>query len=261
MWSTPSQDYQDAFDDTPADARAIGYGKFYCASLSGVVYAYDIQTGDLAWRYEATDPYSEYLFGNTWWLKPLFVTDGRIYVAHLEHSPIDPRPRGGPFICLNATDGTEIFRINGAFRQTRWGGRGIIGDSIIATMDTYDQRVYAIGKGASATTLTASPKVVARGSSLVLEGTVMDASPGTKDLDVQLRFPSGVPAISDADMSEWMLYVYKQFEMPENATGVEVVFNLVNSTGHILDMDRTKTDATGTFSYVFYLTKKAHSKS
>jgi len=256
MWSTPSQGYQDAFDDTPADARAIAYGKFYCASLSGVVYAYDIQTGDLAWRYEATDPYSEYLFGNTWWLKPLFVTDGKIYVAHLEHSPIDPRPRGGPFICLNATDGTEIFRINGAFRQTRWGGRGIIGDSIIATMDTYDQRVYAIGKGASATTLTASPKVVARGSSLVLEGTVMDASPGTKDLDVQLRFPSGVPAISDADMSEWMLYVYKQFEMPENATGVEVVFNLVNSTGHILDMDRTKTDATGTFSYVFYPDKE-----
>ncbi len=256
MWSTPSQGYQDAFDDTPADARAIAYGKFYCASLSGVVYAYDIQTGDLAWRYEATDPYSEYLFGNTWWLKPLFVTDGKIYVAHLEHSPIDPRPRGGPFICLNATDGTEIFRINGAFRQTRWGGRGIIGDSIIATMDTYDQRVYAIGKGASATTLTASPKVVARGSSLVLEGTVMDASPGTKDLDVQLRFPSGVPAISDADMSEWMLYVYKQFEMPENATGVEVVFNLVNSTGHILDLDRTKTDATGTFSYVFYPDKE-----
>jgi len=29
MWSTPSQSYQDAFDDTPADARAIAYGKFY----------------------------------------------------------------------------------------------------------------------------------------------------------------------------------------------------------------------------------------
>jgi len=252
MWSAPSQSYQDAFDDTPADARAIAYGKFYCASLSGVVYAYDIQTGDLAWKYEATDPYSEYLFGNNWWLKPLFITDGKIYVAHLEHSPIDPRPRGGPFICLNATDGTEIFRINGAFRQTRWGGRGIIGDSIIATMDTYDQRVYAIGKGASATTLTASPKVVAKGTSVVIEGTVMDVSPGTKDIDMQLRFPSGVPAISDEDMSEWMLYVYKQFEMPEDATGVTVVFNWVDSEGVWHDMDRTKTDATGTFSYVWH---------
>ncbi len=260
MWSTPTQDYQDAFDDTPADARAIAYGRFFCASLSGVVYAYDIQTGDLLWKYEATDPYSEYLFGNNWWLKPLFITDGKIYVAHLEHSPIDPRPRGGPFICLNATtdnpEGEVIFRINGAFRQTRWGGRGIIGDSIIATMDTYDQRVYAIGKGASFTTLTASPKVVAKGSSIVIEGTVMDASPGTKDTDLQLRFPKGVPAISDEDMSEWMLYVYKQFEMPENATGVEVVFNLVNSTGHLLDLDRTKTDTSGTFSYSWHPDKE-----
>jgi len=251
MWSTPSQAYQDAFDDTPASARAIAYGKFYSASVSGIVYCYDIHSGEELWRYEATDPYSEYLFGNTWWLKPLFITDGKIYVAHLEHSPIDPRPRGGPFICLNATDGTEIFRINGAFRQTRWGGRAIIGDSIIATMDTYDQRVYAIGKGPSATTVTATPKVAAKGSSVVIEGTVMDVSPGTEDTGMKLRFPNGVPAISDANMSEWMLYVYKQFEMPKDVTGVTVVFNLVNSTGHVLDLDRTKTDASGQFSYVW----------
>jgi len=251
MWSTPTQDYQDAFDDTPADARAIGYGKFYCASLSGVVYAYDIQTGDLAWKYEATDPYSEYLFGNNWWLKPLFVTDGKIYVAHLEHSPIDPRPRGGPFICLNATDGTEIFRINGAFRQTRWGGRGIIGDSIIATMDTYDQRVYAIGKGASVTTVTVSPKIVAKGSTILIEGTVMDVSPGTKDTGMQLRFPNGVPAVSDESMSDWMLHVYKQFEIPADVTGVEVVFNWVDSDGGWHDLYRTTTDMSGTYSYAW----------
>jgi hypothetical protein len=252
MWSTPSQDYMDAFDDTPASARAIAYGKFYSASVSGIVHCYDIQTGDELWTYEAADPYSEYLFGNNWWLKPLFITDGKIYVATLEHSPIDPRPRGGPFICLNATDGTEIFRINGAFRQTRWGGRAIIGDSIIATMDTYDQRVYAIGKGASATTVTATPKVAAKGTGIVIEGTVMDVSPGTKDTDMQLRFPKGVPAISDEDMSDWMLYVYKQFEMPEDATGVTVVFNWVDSEGVWHDLYRTNTDTSGTFSYVWY---------
>jgi outer membrane protein assembly factor BamB len=260
MWSAPSQDYMDAMDDTPASARAIAYGRFYSASVSGIVYCYDIQSGDLLWEYKAVDPYSEYLFGNNWWLKPLFITDGKIYVATLEHSPIDPRPRGGPCICLNATtdnpEGEVIWRANGLFRQTRWGGRAVIGDSIIATMDTYDQRVYGIGKGASVTTLTASPKVVARGSSLVIEGTVMDVSPGTQATDVQLRFPAGVPAISDEDMSDWMLYVYKQFEKPEDATGVEVVFNLVNSTGHVLDLDRTTSDASGQFSYVFNTDKE-----
>jgi len=81
---------------------------------------------------------------------------------------------------------------------------------------------------------------------------VMDVSPGTKDIDMQLRFPKGVPAISDEDMSEWMLYVYKQFEMPENATGVTVVFNWVDSEGVWHDLDRTKTDTSGTFSYSWH---------
>jgi hypothetical protein len=255
MWSTPSQNYMDAMDDTPASARAIAYGRFYSASVSGIVYCYDIQSGELLWEYKAVDPYSEYLFGNNWWLKPLFITDGKIYVATLEHSAIDPRPRGGPFICLNATtdnpEGEVIWRANGLFRQTRWGGRAIIGDSVIATMDTYDQRVYGIGKGASAMTLSASSQIISKGDSLMLEGTVMDVSPGTKELAMQLRFPNGVPAISDEDMSDWMLYVYKQFKEPEEATGVEVVFNLVNSTGHILDLDRTTSDKSGQFSYVF----------
>jgi hypothetical protein len=256
MWSTPSQYYMDAFDDTPASARAIAYGKFYSASVSGIVHCYDIQTGDELWTYEASDPYSEYLFSNNWWLKPLFITDDKIYVATLEHSPIDPRPRGGPFICLNATDGTEIFRINGAFRQTRWGGRAIIGDSIIATMDTYDQRVYAIGKGQSAITVSAPDTAQPVGTPILMKGTVMDVSPGTKDIDMQLRFPNGVPAISDESMSDWMLYVYKQFEMPENATGVEVVFNAINSTGHWLDMDRTKTDTSGQFKLAWTFDKE-----
>jgi hypothetical protein len=85
-------------------------------------------------------------------------------LGHGEHSSNHPLPRGAPFICVNATSGEEIWRIDGAFRQTAWGGLAIIGDSIIATMDTYDLRVYAIGKGPSATTVTASPKVSVHGS-------------------------------------------------------------------------------------------------
>jgi hypothetical protein len=197
------------------------------------------------------DPYSEFLFSNNWWIKPTFVTDGKIYMGHLEHSPIDPRPRGGPFVCLNATDGSVIWRANGLFRQTRWGGRAIIGDSIMATMDTYDQRVYAVGKGQSETMVTAPEITQPLGTPILITGTVMDVSPGTKDTDMQLRFPSGVPAISDEDMSEWMLYVYKQFKMPENVTGVEVVFNWVDSEG-VHDLDRTKTDTSGRFSYLWY---------
>jgi outer membrane protein assembly factor BamB len=253
LWGPDSPDvgnqyYLDALDDTPATARAIAYGKFYSASVSGVVYCYDIQNGTLLWETPIDDPYSEFLFANTWWVKPTFVTDGKIYMGHLEHSPVDPRPRGGPFVCLNATDGEVIWRADGLFRQTRWGGRAVIGDSIMATMDTYDQRVYAVGKGQSVTTLTVAPKTVAVGKPILLEGTVMDASPGTEQTDVQLRFPSGVAAVSDESMSDWMLYIYKQFEVPADVTGVEVVFNWVDADGEWHDMVRTTTDMSGSYS-------------
>ena len=73
-----------------------------------------------------------------------------------------PIPRGAPFVCLNAETGDVVWRVNGMFRQTRLGWTvPVIGDSIIATMDTYDQRIYAVGKGPSATTVMASPKVSA----------------------------------------------------------------------------------------------------
>ena len=253
MWGpTPSQYYLDALDDTPHESRAIAYGKFYSGSVGGVVYCYDIKTGDFLWDYPVDDPYSEFLFANNWWVKPTFVTDGKIYVAHLEHSPVDPRPRGGPFVCLNATDGDVIWRANGMFRQTRWGGRAIIGDSIIATMDTYDQRVYAIGKGPTETMVTAPDITQPLGTPILIKGTVMDMSPGTEDTALQLRFPNGVPAISDEDMSEWMLYVYKQYEIPGNVTGVVVVFNWVDSEGEVHDLDRTTTDTGGRFSYLWY---------
>ncbi len=251
LWGpTPSQNYLDIYEGSVLTSHLIAYGRLYASGVGGIMYCYNATTGDVLWTYEATDPYTEYLFGNNWWLGIPFITDGKLYVGSGEHSPNQPLPRGAPFLCLNATTGDVIWRADGLFRQTGWGGLAIIGDSIIATMDTYDQRVYAIGKGASVTTVTATPKVVAKGSSLMIEGTVMDASPGTKDTAMQLRFPSGVPAISDEDMSEWMLYVYKQFERPENATGVEVFIKILDPNGDWYSTYVTA-DENGVFSHMW----------
>ena len=118
------------------------------------MYAYDLATGKTAWTYNLADPYNEPVTGNYWWGWITLIADGKIYVGTVEHSAENPLPRGAPQICINATDGTEIWRVNGMFRDTRWGGNGVIGDSIIGTMDTYDQRVYAIGKGPSQTTVS-----------------------------------------------------------------------------------------------------------
>ena len=134
------------------------------------------------------------------------------------------------------------------FRETRWGGNGIIGDSIIATMDTYDQQVYAIGKGPTAVTMTASPKVSVQGSSVLIEGTVTDTSPGTNDYAMKARFPNGVPAVSDESQSQWMLYVYKQFECPTNATGVTVSVDVIDANGNYRNIGTTTSDSTGAYS-------------
>jgi hypothetical protein len=115
-------------------------------------------------------------------------------------------------------------------------------------MNTYDQRVYAVGKGPSQTTLAASPKVSVEGSSVIIEGTVTDISPGLSDTVINARFPNGVPAVSDASMAEWMKYVYMQFARPTNATGVEVTLDTIDPNGNYIHIGDTTTDPSGMYS-------------
>jgi hypothetical protein len=251
LWGpTPSQNYLDMYGDQ-LNTRIIAYGRFYSVGMAGIVYCYNVTTGNLLWTYEIADPYTENLFANNWWSGILFITDGKLYLGSAEHSPNQPLPRGAPFVCLDATTGDEIWRADGLFRQTLWGGLAIIGDSIIAAQDTYDQRVYAIGKGPSATSVAASPKVSVHGNSVLVEGMVTDVSPGTKDAGLTMRFPNGVPAVCDENMSDWMLYVYKQFARPADVTGVEVVIEVLDPNNNYYEVGRTTSDASGMFHCAF----------
>jgi len=248
LWGpTESQHYLDMF----GQRRFIAYGKLFAQGMSGILYCYDAKTGKLLWTYSYRDPFNEVLWANDWSIRPLFFTDGKIYMGQSEHSGNQPLPRGAPFVCVDVETGKEVWSITGAFRQTDWGGRAIIGDSTIVTMDTYDQRIYAISKGPSKTTVAASPKVSVHGSSVLVEGMVTDVSPGTKDAGLMMRFPNGVPAVSDASMSDWMKYVYMQFPRPANATGVEVTLDTVDPNGNWIHIGTVKSDSSGLFSYAF----------
>jgi len=253
LWQTQqSEAFQDAWDATSGNrVRALANGIFYSASIGGTVYAYNDTTGSLMWTYNDTDVYHQGLYGNNWWTIITFITDGKIYIGNTDHSPIEPVWMGAPYFCLNATTGQLIWEANGMFRQSFWGGRAIIGDSIIATQDTYDQRVYAIGQGPSATTVSAPDIAAPYNTPVVVKGTVMDVSPGTKDSSISLRFPNGVPAVSDDSQSNWMLYVYKQFAEPTNATGVHVSIDATDPNNNTVHIGDTTTDSSGTFSYMF----------
>lgn len=124
----------------------------------------------------------------------------------------------------------------------------MIADSIIACMNTYDQRVYAVGKGPSQTTVTASPKVSIEGSSVIIEGTITDISPGTEEYALTSRFPNGIPAVSDASMSEWMKYVYMQFTRPTSANGVQVTLDAIDPNGNYIHIGNSTSDASGIYS-------------
>jgi hypothetical protein len=244
IWGpTESQPYLDYL----GIANIIAEGILFSARMSGVVNAYNVTTGQHLWTYNVHDPYTEILWADNWPVRPLFVTDGKIYYGHSEHSPVDPKPRGAPFVCLNITNGEEIWRIDGAFRVTDWGGLSVIGDSIIATYNSYDQRVYAIGKGPSAITVETPLTSIPKGQSFTIEGRITDISPGTGSSAIAMRFPNGVPAVSDASMSEWMKYMYMQFPMPTDVSGVEVILEAVDPTGHYFVIDKVMSDGAGMF--------------
>jgi outer membrane protein assembly factor BamB len=243
LWKGDSQVYLDHYQYV--NHAAFGYGNLLSVSIGGIVYCYDARTGTLKWTYEVTDPFNEFNWGDNWAMMTNFVTDGKIYMGQEMHSPIDPKPRGAPYVCLDAVTGDVVWRADGMFRQTEWGGHAIIGDSVMVTMDTYDNRLYGVGKGPSEITVEAPLTASAWGQKIVLRGTVMDISPGTQTDEMKMRFPKGVPAVSDGDMSAWMRYVYKQFSCPM-ASGVPVKLEVVvDPNGNWYDIGTAYTDASG----------------
>ncbi len=251
LWGpTEPRGYMDLFMGGPSGENGmIAYGKLYLGTLAGVLQAIDVKTGEVVWAYENTQPYTELMWGGDKWpIEFAFITDGKVYLLHTEHSGNSPLPRGAPFVCLNATTGEVIFRTEGLFRFTVWGGDPMIADSTIVLFNTYDNRIYAVGKGPSSTTLITPPISVPSGSSVLLQGMVTDVSAGTADFARTARFPNGVPAVSDASQGDWMKYVYQQSPRPTNATGVEVTLSVVDANGNYRDIGTTTSSSDGFYS-------------
>ena len=99
--------------------------------------------------------------------------------------------------------------------------------------------------------VSASPKVSTEGDKILVEGMVTDISPGIEEYVQTARFPNGVPAISDEDMSTWMEYLYQQQPKPTDAEGVEVVIEVSDPNGNYYEVGRTTSDATGFFKLMF----------
>jgi hypothetical protein len=254
LWG-PSQQ-QTAFDYYGApyftwQPTQIAYGNIYDSSFSGILYCYNDSTGVLQWTYGNGGPGNNTkTLGTPYGDYPTFINavgNGVIYLVTTEHTITNPIYKGAAAHAINATTGQEIWSLsdyNGEFSQISYA----IADGFSVFTNGYDNQIYCVGRGTSATTVSASPSVSTVGGNVVISGTVIDTSAGTSQAQQAANFPHGVPCASDASMTDWMGYIYQQQVKPTNFTGVPVTVSVVDSNGNTYDIGTTTTDSSGVFS-------------
>jgi hypothetical protein len=220
------------------ESVTIAEGKLFTGGYTGAVFCYDLKTGELLWRYEdytgrTVFPYFTLMLGP--------VADGKLYVGTHEHSADTPLFKGNKVRCLNVTTGEEIWAMYGWAHPDTFA----VADGTLIYWNNYDHQVYAVAKGPTAMTVDAPKAAITQGGSLVITGTVTDISAGTKQAEQALRFPNGVPAVSDESMNKWMEYVYMQKAFPKNTTGVDVTISVLDSNGNFREIGTTTSDASG----------------
>jgi hypothetical protein len=253
LWT--NTDPVDVYDTLRSVSRAA-YGKLYMAGFGGILYCYDIETGDTLWTYGNGGEGNSTFAGleTAWGHYPIFVdviADGKVYLATTEHSPGSPYYKDAEYRCINATTGEEIWTMMGWGTGMYAAQYDVVADGFFLYLNCYDMQVYSVGKGPSATSVTAGPEVSVEGDSVLVKGFVTDIATGTLQDEQAARFPDGVPAVSDESMGDWMEYVYMQKPKPAEVTGVEVIVYVLDPNSNYYEVGRATSDENGFFRCAF----------
>jgi hypothetical protein len=260
LWGpTPSQSPWDYYGNTGVSiAQGVAaYGKLYSSGFGGILYCYDLTNGTLLWTYGNGGPgnSTNSSFYTAYGDYPTFISaigNGVVYLITTEHTATAPIYKGSLTRAVNATDGTEIWTLSD-YTSTLAGPLTsppsyAIADGFATFFNGYDNQIYSVGRGPSATTVEAPKASIELGRSLVISGTVIDVSAGTQQPQQKADFPNGVPAVSDASMKDWMGYVYQQKPFPSDCTGVPVTIDVMDSNGNYRTIGTAISDASGSFS-------------
>jgi hypothetical protein len=231
------------------------WGEFYMydeAAYNDVVYvvgyvgviAFNETNGKIVWRYvDPAVPFeTPYTSANgtipCYSVQNIRIADGKIYVQNSEHTPSLPRTRGWGMFCLNLTDGSKLWKISGTLLAP-----GPASDGYMVSSSSYDGSLNVLGKGPSATTVTAPLTTVAKGDSVLIQGTVKDMSAAQPN----------TACIADQYMDTWMDYLH--FQMPVDGyyhnitvTGVDVLLVATDSSGASTTVGTATSDTSGTFA-------------
>jgi hypothetical protein len=231
--------------------NGFAYGKMYSTGYSGVITCYDTKTGNVLWTYGNGGPGNSTQGGfEVPGHYPLVIDaigNDVVYATSSEHTVETPIYKGALARAINATTGAEIWT-ESAYTGEFFTQSFAIADGFATLFNGYDNQIYSIGRGPSATTVDAPKAALASCQSVVISGTVIDTSAGTHQTQVAGNFPHGVPCASDASMSQWMSYVYQQQTMPTNFTGVPVELSVKDSNGNTRPIGTTTTDSSGMYT-------------
>jgi hypothetical protein len=241
-WKSDRMDYPWDAPSFGAYAVQSAYGMFYRQAYSGV-YAFNWTNGKIVWKYEAPTPYpyeTTYIDANGTGVYSFnaggWVADGKLYTYNTEHTPSQPITRGWRLHCINATTGKGIWNITGSMSV------GAIADGYLVASNSYDGYTYCFGKGKSQTSVAVSQDVVAKGSTVLVKGSVLDMSPAQP----------GTPCVAKESMTVWMEYLHMQKAYPSDVKGVPVTLTAIKSDGKVIDLGTVTTNGFyGTFSFAW----------
>ena len=230
----------------------ISNATLYLVGFGGDVWSINMFNGKINWYTNTTKiqgsggtstPYGTWPI---WTQSGGGIADGMLFLAEgHEYSP--PLFLGAQQLAINLTTGELVWSLD-AFNVN---GRPANAYGIMTLINAYDNQIYAFGKGPSAMTVTTPDPVTSVGSPMIIRGTVTDISAGSQQNAVAMNFPYGLPAVSDASQKAWMEYVYMQQQSPNNATGVPVSIEVLDSNGNYRHIGDTTSDASGMFTFTW----------
>jgi hypothetical protein len=232
-------------------ATAFAYGRLYTSAYAGVLHCFDTTDGEKLFTYgnggEGNSTNSGFQVPGPY---PTFINaigNDVVYLVTSEHTIETPLYKGARTRAVNATTGEEIWTLN-SYVGEFFASSFAMADGYAVWFNGLDNRIYSVGRGPSATTVTAPTLGAAFGQPVVITGTVMDVAAGTKQTEQAGRFPNGVPCVSDENMYDWMGYVWQQKPFPSDCTGVPVTIDVMDSNGNYRTIGTAESDASGVFS-------------
>ncbi|MCW4000390.1 MAG: PQQ-binding-like beta-propeller repeat protein [Candidatus Bathyarchaeota archaeon] len=204
------------------------------------VAAYDWDTGEVSWLYQAKEKYpydSPYQDNYPFFCIEPLIADGKVYAVNTEHTPTEPLTRGWELHCINATSGEGIWSMPSMMEASPGVRPCAIADGYLVNANGLDGITYCYGKGKSQTTVSAPSTELTVGQKFTITGTVLDMSPAQE----------GTAAISDESMSAWMQYLHMQASKPTNATGVSVTLTAIDPNNNVINIGTATSDTNGVY--------------